>query len=219
VNRFKGRPARGLPGDLPAGEAVLWQGAPNWASLARRAFRVRFVALYFAALLILRVGATLLTGRGAVLAVQSAVSGLVLGGVATGLFCLFAWLMSRSTVYTVTSKRVVITYGMALPKSLNLPFNRIDAANLLLHADGTGDLALRLPAKTRLSYLLLWPHVRSGGQGRSEPVLRCIPQAAEVARTLAAAIGGMPAVFDPTVDATRPVMGPADHDLAGARAA
>jgi hypothetical protein len=43
--------ARGLPEQLPAGERVLWQGAPRWQTLARHAFHVRLLAVYFAALL------------------------------------------------------------------------------------------------------------------------------------------------------------------------
>jgi hypothetical protein len=215
MNRFKGRPARGLPGDLPEGEAVLWQGAPDWLSLAKHAFRVRPIAVYFGLLITWRIGIALVNGHGLGFAAASGLSGLLLGAAATGLFCVFAWLMSRTTVYTITNKRVVITYGMALPKSLNLPYSRIDAANVLVHADGTGDIALKLPAKTKLSYLLLWPHVRSGTQNRNEPVLRCISDAANVAAVLGAVIGGAPAKIERATVTARPV----DNDLLGARAA
>jgi len=43
--------APGLPSALPAGERVVWQGAPNWKRLAIHAFHVRKVALYFAFML------------------------------------------------------------------------------------------------------------------------------------------------------------------------
>ena len=39
--------APGLPSALPAGERVVWQGAPNWRSLAIHAFHVPKVAMYF----------------------------------------------------------------------------------------------------------------------------------------------------------------------------
>ena len=40
--------APGLPSDLPPGERVVWQGAPDWKRLAIHAFHVRKVALHFA---------------------------------------------------------------------------------------------------------------------------------------------------------------------------
>lgn len=180
MSRFKGKLVGGLPGALPKGETLLWQGAPNWRSLARRAFRIRLAAGYFGALITWRVGEAVFTGQGLRGALTAGASSLTLAGVSLGIFAGISWLMSRTTTYSITSKRVVITYGMALPKSVNLPYNRVDAANLALHADNTGDIALKLPSATRLSYLLLWPHVRAGANGRAEPVLRCIadPQAA-----------------------------------------
>jgi hypothetical protein len=180
MSRFKGKPVGGLPSALPKGETLLWQGAPEWRSLARRAFRIRWAAGYFGALITWRVGEALVAGQGVRAALTAGASSLTLAGVSLGIFAGISWLMSRTTTYTITDKRVVITYGMALPKSVNLPYNRIDAADLALHAERTGDIALKLPSATRLSYLLLWPHVRAGANGRAEPVLRCIasPQAA-----------------------------------------
>lgn len=184
MSRFKGKPVGGLPGALPEGEVLLWQGAPDWRSLARRAFRIRIVAGYFAALVTWRVAAGWLAGHGAGAALTAGVSSLTLGGVSLGIFAALAWMISRTTTYSVTNKRVVITYGMALPKSLNLPFGRIDAADIAVHADHTGDIAMRLPATTAISYLLLWPHVRAGSGGRAEPVLRCIARPQDVAEML-----------------------------------
>jgi hypothetical protein len=180
MSRFKGKPVGGLPGRLPDGETLLWQGAPEWRSLARRAFRIRWAAGYFGALVTWRVGEAFAAGHGPAAALTAGASSLTLAGASLGIFAGISWLMSRTTTYTITSKRVVITYGMALPKSVNLPYNRIDAADLALHAEHTGDIALKLPAATRLSYLLLWPHVRAGASGKAEPVLRCIanPEAA-----------------------------------------
>ena len=188
MSRFKGTPRGGLPGPLPAGEDLLWQGAPTFWALAKYAFRVQIVGAYFGFLILLRVGAALVEGDPLKFSLGTGVTGLWLGAAALGMFCVLSSLIARSTTYTITSKRVVITYCMALPKSINLPYVRIDAADMKVNADGTGDIALKLPEKTRLSYVLLWPHVRSGVKGRAEPVLRCIsgPQAA--AETLAGAL-------------------------------
>jgi hypothetical protein len=190
MSRFKGKPVGGLPGRLPEGETLLWQGAPQWRSLARYAFRVRIAGAYFAGLVGLRVGASLLAGDPVNLALGTGVTGAVLGTTAIAMFCALSWLIARSTTYSITSKRVVITYGMALPKSVNLPFSRLEAADVKINADGTGDLRLRLPQEVRLSYLLLWPHVNAGKNSRAEPVLRSIATPDHVANILATAIGG-----------------------------
>ena len=186
MSRFKGRPMDGLPGRLPAGETVLWQAGPDWRALARQIFKIRVVGVYFAALIVWRIYGSMASGHDLHYALVSALSCVALGAAGVALFCLFAWLIARTTTYTVTQKRVVITYGMALPKSLNLPFGKIDGASLCIAKDGTGNIALKLPAEKRLAYLLLWPHVRSGTQGRAEPVLRCIPNPEAAAQILAA---------------------------------
>ena len=180
MSRFKGRPMDGLPGRLPEGEKVLWQSSPDWRALARQAFRIKLVSLYFAALVLWRIVGSMQSGHDLRYAIISAASCVILGAAGILLFCFFAWLIARTTTYTITQKRVVLTYGMALPKSLNLPFSQIEAADIRMNADGTGNISFRLPETKRLSYLLLWPHVKAGAQGHAQPVLRCIrtPEAA-----------------------------------------
>ncbi|HQT64850.1 MAG: hypothetical protein B7Z75_08260 [Acidocella sp. 20-57-95] len=184
MSRFTGKPISGLPEALPEGETILWQGAPAWRSLARRAFRVKLLSVYFGILIIWRVVASLAAGDGFTLSMASSLSSVVLCTIALGGFFLLAWLIARTTTYTITSRRLVITYGIAVPKSVNLPFSRIDAADLRELPEGTGDLSVKLPAATRLSYILLWPHVRAGAGGRAEPVLRCIAEPQLVANIL-----------------------------------
>jgi hypothetical protein len=200
MSRFKGRPMDGLPGRLPAGEKVLWQAKPDWRSLARHAFHIRGVSLYFCALILWRIAGSMLSGHDLRYAIVSAASCMLLGAAGVALFCLFAWLIARTTTYTITEKRAVLTYGMALPKSLNLPFAQIEAVDLRLNADGSGNLAFRLPAKKRLAYLLLWPHVRSGAQGRAQPVFASIADPEHAAGVLARALG-VTASFAPAMAA------------------
>jgi hypothetical protein len=188
MSRFKGRPMDGLPGRLPEGEKVLWQSGPDWRALARQAFRIRLLSLYFAALVLWRIYGSMAAGHDLRYAIVSAASCVILGAAGLLLFCLFAWLIARTTTYTITQKRVVLTYGMALPKSLNLPFAQIEAADICVNADGTGNISFRLPAKKRLSYILLWPHVKAGAQGRAQPVLRCVPAPQAAADVLAEAL-------------------------------
>ena len=198
----------GLPGRLPDDEHVLWQSGPVVGALlpampSASGWWQCISGCWWDGVCL---GSTM-AGHDLRYALVSAASCVVLGTLGIGLFCLFAWLIARSTTYTITEKRVVLTYGMALPKSLNLPFSALEAADMRINADGTGDIALRLPAAKRLSYLLLWPHVRSGAQGRPEPVLRCIPapqRASEIlAEAIAAALPGV-AVLEASVDRDLP---------------
>ena len=214
MSRFKGKLNGGLPEKLPEGERILWQGTPEWRSLARRAFRTNVVGIYFTMLIIWRIVGALMAGHTLGYALASGLSSVALGATVIGIFCLLSWLMARSTTYSITNRRVVITYGIALPKSVNLPFSRIDAADLRAHTEGTGDIALKLPPATRLSYLLLWPHVRAGVGGKTEPVLRCIEQPAQVAEILVHGLGNSAAGLSRTTVTAQPT--PAG--LAGIRA-
>jgi hypothetical protein len=111
----------------------------------------------------------------------------LLGATAIGLMTLMAWLSARATLYTVTDKRVVMRIGIVLTLTFNIPFKRIEAAGLHLNANGTGDLPLTLSGEDRIAWLHLWPHARAWHLARPEPMLRCVPQATEVAQLLAQA--------------------------------
>jgi hypothetical protein len=191
VSEFATTSIRGLPGPLPPGESLLWQGAPDWWSLARHAFHIRGLGLYFAAVLLARGIAA--AGSGAS-PVEAAVAVLWLAPVALaglGLVLLFAWLIERTTVYTLTSRRLVLHIGIALPVTFNLPFKRIGGAAVRRYADGTGDIPLLLTGSDRIAYLHLWPHARPWRVKRPEPMLRAVPDADRVAELLADAINGL----------------------------
>ncbi|MDX2264185.1 MAG: photosynthetic complex putative assembly protein PuhB [Hyphomicrobiales bacterium] len=218
---------RGLPGPLPAGETLLWQGAPAWRSLARRAFLARAVAIYFALLAGLRLFGGALYGESPTEALAAAGSLAAWGAAGVGVLCLMAFAIGRTTVYTITSRRVVLRIGVALPKTVNLPFAVIAEAALKTYPDGTGDIPLTL-SEGRAPYLHLWPHAKPWRFSSPEPMLRCTPDAARVAGILSAALkaasetaGGAQTVASPaansTVDkkSTRDAPGP----LAAARAA
>jgi hypothetical protein len=179
---------RGLPAPLPPGERLLWQGAPRWGALARRAFHVRKLAIYCAVLLAWRVVADLSDGQSPASAALGALwlTPLVLGAV--GIPALLAWLFSRTTVYTITSRRVVLRSGVALPMTLNIPFRLVGSAALKTYRDGTGDIPLALAGPDRIGYLHLWPNVRPWRVARAEPMLRAVPDAARVAGILAQAL-------------------------------
>ncbi len=180
-------PIPGLPAQLPQGEEILWQGSPGFLALAVHAFRVRAVAVYFIVIALWRAAAMASSGAAAEIApTLAAIAGFF--AAAMGLLFLLAFLMKRETIYTITTRRVVLRFGVALRKTVNIPFRIVAAAALKTHGRGHGDIALTLNGPDRIAYLHLWPHVRPFRYGKAEPTLRAIPDAARVAAILAEAV-------------------------------
>lgn len=198
---FGPEPIRGLPETPPEGERILWQGAPDWRSLLWRVFALRWVMVWFALLAAWRAGEMALAGKGVgdILASVAALTPLVLG--AAGALALIAWLTARSSVYTLTTRRLAMRVGM-LTVTFNIPYTWVGAARLKTYPDGTGDIALATTGDTRLAYLLLWPHARPWHLTRPEPALRCVPQAGQVADLLAGALRGVHAQTEPAAPAS-----------------
>lgn len=177
---------KGLPETLPPGEVILWQGRPLVLPLAREALSLNWVLAYFAILIVWRIGAsTAVMPFGP--AVMTALPFVVLAALASAIILAIAWVQARATVYTITSERVAMRIGAALTLTLNLPFPKIGAADLDLRKSGTGTIALRTMGPVKLSYMILWPHVRPWYMKQTQPALRCIPDAARVAAILAEA--------------------------------
>ncbi len=180
---FAMEPVEGLPERPPEGEHILWQGKPDWWALARESLNIYWVAGYFIALFAWRF--ITLSDQGSLAAAFAASFPFVmLGAVACALLALMAFVQARATVYTITNRRVAMRIGAALTVTLNLPFTQIANAGLDLRKRGTGTIALDLLGDTRLSYLVCWPHVRPWVLRRTQPALRCIPDAARVAQIL-----------------------------------
>lgn len=179
-------PVYGLPEVPPAGELVVWQGSPDWKALAIRAFHVRKLAIYFALMLLLRGAVTLADGGSAVRALRDVALLLPLPLVGMALVLVLAWLSARTTVYTLTNRRVVMRVGIVLTLSFNLPFKCIAAADMARTPRGTGDIALTLAGEDRIAYLQLWPHARPWQLRKPQPMLRCVPRPEEVSQLLAA---------------------------------
>lgn len=204
IREHGGEAIRGIPGRLPEGERLLWQGAPAWWPLALRAYRLRAVAIYFAFLIAIGFIAGRRDGLTTAAALHALVPLVLLAAVALGLLALLAWLSARATVYSVTTRRVIIRGGAALPVTVNLPFAVIASADLRLFGDGTGDIALGLIPPHRVSYLLMWPHVRPWRFSSPAPSLRALRAPAEAAQVLAralAAAAGQPAPLEPAAGA------------------
>jgi hypothetical protein len=194
VSEYDFEPIRGLPGVPPEGETILWQGAPNWWTLSCQAFHLRAVAAYFAAMLLWRVVSGVSDGQSLLAAIEASllVAPIALAGLGTLAF--FGWLNSRTTVYTITSRRVVLRFGAALTKAINLPFSVIESAALKTYEGGAGDLALTLKAPNKIAFLQLWPHARPWKLGAPEPTLRALSDGRAVADLLAGAMRGQVAV-------------------------
>ena len=183
---FEIEPVAGLPEAPPDGEEILWQGRPDTWALAREALNINWVAGYFAILVAWRfVSVVDLMPMGQ--AVGAAVPFVVLGAIVYALLLGIAYVQARCTMYTVTSSRVAMRIGAALTLTLNLPYRALGNAALDLRKSGTGTIAFDTLGETKLSYLVIWPHARPWRFGKTQPALRCIPDAQSVAAILAEA--------------------------------
>jgi hypothetical protein len=177
-------PQYGLPERLPATEKILWQGSPDARALARSAFHLRKLALYFAALMALQAANVAPDGASVAdvllaLVWPAGLSALALLGVWT-----LAWLTARTAVYTVTDRRVVMRIGIVLTLTFNLPLRTIESAAMRQGSGGHGDIVLALKGPDHIAWLHLWPHARPWHLTRTQPMLRALPQVADVAALL-----------------------------------
>lgn len=207
--------SHGLPEALPAGERLLWQGSPSCGSLAVRALHVRKVAVYFAVLLAWRGLDAAAAGAGALQTLAAVAWGLPLAVLSLGMLWLMARLISRTTVYTVTDRRIVMRIGVVLTVTYNLPLARIASAGLRTHRDGSGDIVLQLLPPDRIAYLHLWPHARPWQLRRPQPMLRSVSNPREVAQLLSDALARSAGVARQAVPgAAEPLAEPHGHGVA-----
>jgi Bacterial PH domain len=189
-HEFDYEPTPGLPEALPASERLLWQGAPDWHAFAVDVFHVRKVMIYFVGLAAAAAFVRFADGAAINKILTPFLWLLPMGVVAAGLLAALAWYSARTTLYTITTKRVVMRIGMAFTITINLPFKRIDSAAVKLMNKGIGDLVFSLQADNKLSYIILWPHARRWKFASPQPALRAIPDADRVARLVASAMAG-----------------------------
>lgn len=181
-------PIRGLPAPLPAGEGILWQGAPDRRTFNRRVMRLQWVSVYFLGLVLWGVQGGVSAGDPALDIIGSSARLVGLGAIAVVVLWTFAYLVARTTIYTITNRRVVIRFGIAFPITLQIPFSKIESAGLHVWSNGAGDVALSVTPGEKISYFILWPHVRPWQISRTQPMLRGIPNAAAVAQVLSRAL-------------------------------
>ncbi|MEM8682255.1 MAG: photosynthetic complex putative assembly protein PuhB, partial [Pseudomonadota bacterium] len=166
-----------LPEALPRGERVVWQGRPSLPGLLLGTFHLRKLAVYFSVLIAI-VFAVQVRGGGTLSASAYDVSGYAVAAVvAMGILTVLAFLVAKTTTYAVTSRRVVIQCGIAIPMTVSFPFSKIETADVRVRRDGSGEIALLPEESNPLLYVLLFPHVKPLSVFRARPVLRGIPDA------------------------------------------
>ena len=166
----------GLPGLLPPDERIVWQGSPDARSVARGMCHIRPVAAYVALVVPL---------VGVVAGPAAAVPLLVGGLLVLGFLWLLARIVARTTEYTLTTRRLVIRAGLALPATLSIPLHAIAGAAVTMHRDGTGDLPLTMHRAARVPLHRIWPHARPWRWVHPQPMLRGVPGAGVLAGVLA----------------------------------
>jgi len=179
-HEYEFEPQFGLPERLPLDEFIVWQGSPDVGALAASAFHIKKLVIYFGVLIAACAWPALEEGAGlmAVLMAIKWIAPLALIGLAS--VWMLAYLTSRTTVYTLTNKRVVMRLGIVFTVSFNLPLKQVLAADVRMLNNGFGDITLALKGSDRIAWIHLWPSVRPWKIEKPEPTLRAIPHAQEV---------------------------------------
>ncbi|GAB5414631.1 MAG: photosynthetic complex putative assembly protein PuhB [Congregibacter sp.] len=188
VGEYEFEPVRGLPEYLPEGETLIWQGSPDARTMGRRVFRVRVVAVYFAALIAVHLGFQLSQGRSVGETLLGSSWMLALGVAAVAILAGMAAAYAKTTVYTLTDKRIVLRSGVAMPMMVNIPLNTVTAADMRAFGDGSGDIIFSVERRKRLSHILLWPNVRPWKFTPVQPAFRSVQNIEAVAAALASVV-------------------------------
>ena len=186
MTEYEDEPVEGLPDFLPEGETMVWQGRPTVAAMARRVFFIPHLALYFGLLI---AGHTVYRLMEGVSAAQVMGTFVWQAGLAATVLVLLAWLArsyAASVMYTLTSERLVIRSGVALPMMVNIPIEQITAADMRVYRDGTGDIVLTPVADRKLHWVLLWPNVSAWYSRPIRPLLRGLTEPHRAADAFAA---------------------------------
>ena len=173
---------------LAPDESVLWQGRPTVSGMARRFLHLRAITGYFGVLAAWNLLSAHADGMRARDAMVASFWVIIPAVGAAALILAVAWVLSATTHYMLTSKRLIMQIGVALPIALSVPLRSIGSADLRLYPDGTGDITLSFGGDDRLAYLLLWPHARPWRYKKAEPMMRTVRNAREVAALLARAL-------------------------------
>ena len=160
---------------LPAGERVLWSGAPDRRSLARYFLRERWVLGFVGVSFTIGVADALSHADGAIprLIGVTTLSAL-LTVIAMVSIRLLAWRMAKSSKYVITDRRVFFNIGLVLRADANIPYSSVEGMDLLRRSDGSADLMISLTGVQEIPWLLLFPHMTWRGSRRGRPTFRAL---------------------------------------------
>lgn len=173
---------------LAPGEELVWRGGASTRGVIRDVFHLRAIAGYFVVILAFDAFQAWMKGMTLAKAVHDSVPLVVVALLALGIFTTLAVAMARSLRYTLTDRRVILHFGVALPATLSLPYTQIVTCAVAVRRDHTGDIALTLKSGNRMPILKLWPLARAWRIAAPQPMLRAVPQAAVVSGLLARAL-------------------------------
>ncbi|MEO0435411.1 MAG: photosynthetic complex putative assembly protein PuhB [Pseudomonadota bacterium] len=190
INEYKDEiePIPGLPEEPPENERILWQGRPSAGLIAQHIFRLRWLTAYFVLIACTQAGLKMYRGTTLENSLEGAALVLGLGAVAIAIFALLSFAYAKTTVYTITSKRLAMRFGVALPMVVNIPLSTVTSADMRRFPDGSGDVVFTLDPKKRMSYILLWPHVRPWRFLQPQPSIRCLGSLEGACAALASAV-------------------------------
>jgi hypothetical protein len=152
--------------------------------MAKHVYRLQWLAVYFAVIVVLQIF-SVAGGEGGLAAAWSSVALAVVLALIGLLFVgLLAYWSATTTMYTLTNRRIVMRVGIVLTITFNLPYKSLKSADLKLYKDGTGDIPMQIATEDKIAFFHLWPHARPWRLARPEPMMRCIPQAQQVATLL-----------------------------------
>lgn len=182
-HEFEAQP--GLPEPLPQNERILWQGKPDLKSFALHAAHLQWFALYFSAMVVLKAIAISRSAGGWVEEWPGFAWALGLSLCALVMLALLTYWSVNATMYTLTNRRLVMRIGIVLTITFNLPLKRLAQAGVHIYPDGSADIPIKLNADDKIPFLHLWPHARAWKLAHPEPMLRCVPDGAKVAKLFA----------------------------------
>jgi len=183
-HEYEFEPQFGLPERLPSGEFIVWQGSPDVGALASSAFHIQKLVVYFAVLIGACACPALEDGAGFMAVLLSIKWIAPLSLIGLGSVWMMAYMTSRTTVYTLTNKRVVMRLGIVFTVSFNLPYKQVVSADVRMLQKGFGDITLALKGSDRIAWIHLWPSVRPWKIEKPEPTLRAIPDVQQVSLKL-----------------------------------
>lgn len=188
LSEYESEPIDGLPDYLPDGEHILWQGSPERKSFSKHVFHLNKLLIYFGILIAWNIMSNINAGSSIVEVIVGTSWIGILTLAAISILMLFSWMFSKSTLYTITNRRLVLRFGVAIPMIINMPWEKIRLADLKVYPDESGDISLTLIDGEKISYFVLWPHVKPWKFSSVRPMLRSIPKATQVGTIIADAL-------------------------------